>query len=183
MKIFMKISLSMLFWGGFAAGVTAGMICKASDFVWISERLYELKGNEINRSVLIYDVLKCRLGVPFFMILAASTWLYPFLIGFVIMRLACGLGFFGGASIKLYGLKGVLLPACFLFPQMFFYLPGYFILIGWCRRLYEGIYRKAERDKIRNLMELAGMTGFIGVGIWMELTVNPDVVKRFLELF
>lgn len=72
------------------------------------------------------------------------------------------------------GIVGSLLCITALFPQFLFYIPAYTILLWYCYD-YPGCRWNRQKTVFLILMT--------GIGIMMELYVNPAVIRGFLSVF
>ncbi len=114
----------------------------------------------------------------------AAAWLYAF-------RFGLSLGMLLVTLFAAQGIKGLLLLAAGLLPQMLVYVPVWALLLALaertCRRLYylngyEGL-GGLKRMGI-HLSAQAGLLLFaLAVGCWLEAYVNPYLLRLAVKIF
>ncbi len=153
--------------------------------------LYRMKYMTVDFKALFIYVLGQRLSVVLVLGLLATTYL-----GLAADCLAAGwYGFLGGlflsASLLRYGIKGILLSVVGVFPQCFFYVPAFFLLMAWCEQVCKEVcYRKnvvgkedGKRILLEALLRLLAIVSIMAAGCLLEGYVNPILMTAFLKIF
>ncbi|MGN0401503.1 MAG: stage II sporulation protein M [Acetatifactor sp.] len=183
-----------LFLAGFAAGMIIMNIGKSilldETGLFAEEALYLMKYITVDGNALFCFVLRKRLLFFGTVAVLATTYL-----GLAVCMAAvfwCGMsaGTFLTALMMRYGLKGFFLAIVSVFPQIFFYLPSFLLLLSWSGRLYmavcfrnrDGEWRE-ELSAARVLWKLAGIFMLMLLGCLMEGYVNPGLFIGYLKVF
>ena len=186
-------SLVALFGAGFVVGIillNLGKKSMMSEGGFLSEEmLYHMKYMTVNNNAFLWYVLAGRLKNVLFMAIMATTYLGLVFVYGATAWYGMTAGMFVSLAILRYGLKGILLVLAGVFPQYLLYIPAYYLLFLWCRKICRGIYFEKNlvlEDRQALLMiflKLAGIIGAIVVGVLLESYVNPIVFSALLKIF
>lgn len=181
---FGKIPLLPLCAAGFLVGILLCLRGKAEGTLLAPASLQEIKNMSIDKSGILYQVCKIRLGTVLLLLVAGTTYLAPLFCGGFSFWLGMGGGYFLTQAVMRYGIKGVLLLPAGCFPHYLLYLPAFYMLLLWCERLYGYIYLKREfpgwgSTAARLILILLA----VFAGIFLESHVNPGILQGMLKNF
>ncbi len=192
-RIFGYMSYMKIYVVGLVIGIVGA--CLVGDFLLQhsqllgAELLQNMKEMSVDRRALLYIILRERVGRFILLTLLATTYL-----GIV----ACGTaafayGFMGGvffsAAIIQYGLKGVILILCSIFPHILLYGPAFFLLLVWCEKLCRGIYyqknipERLGEFRSQYLPKLLLIILLMALGCILESYINPPILFGLLKIF
>lgn len=153
--------------------------------------LLQVRYAEIHSKSLFLRLLGQRLGEALLLILLSTTFLGMAAAWFYAIRFGLSLGMLLVTLFAAQGIKGLLLLAAGLLPQMLVYVPVWALLLALaertCRRLYylngyEGL-GGLKRMGI-HLSAQAGLLLFaLAVGCWLEAYVNPYLLRLAVKIF
>lgn len=155
---------------------------------WLDpDTFWKIEELDVNKRALFFLVIEKRLGA-FFLFWLLSKSIFGRLVNVVFFFLQ---GFFVGLVMELmiikYGIRGMFFYFGMIFPQGLCYLLGYFILglLFWKRskkveviRLHSG---SVVLGKERSRGKLAFGLTMIIMGILLEVTVHPELIKKVSE--
>lgn len=160
--------------------------------------LYIVKYAPVDSNAFFLYVLQKRLGYALILAVLSTTWLGLAAVWTCAAWMGISFGMLVMASLLRYGLKGILLIAVGVFPQIFVYFPAAVLLLLWSYEFCITIYFP---DKIQAGALLHGETGgkyallrnqaikfvlLLGVviiGCILESYVNPKLVFNLLKIF
>ena len=153
--------------------------------------LLQVRYAEIRSKSLFLRLLGQRLGEAILLMLLSTTFLGLAAVWFYAFRFGLSLGMLLVTLFAAQGIKGLLLLAAGLLPQMLVYVPVWALLLALaertCRRLYylngyEGL-GGLKRMGI-HLSAQAGLLLFaLAVGCWLEAYVNPYLLRLAVKIF
>lgn len=163
--------------------------------------LYSMKNMTVDGNALFYYVLRSRIGLALFMVIASTTYLGLFLCAGITFWFGMSSGMFLSAALLRYGMKGIFLVAAAIFPHYLLYVPAMLALLLWCEKLCRNIYyqksfriqRTQEGGGIKKLFPMVGGMGFamqlvaacmaLLAGCVLESYINPYLFSGLLKIF
>lgn len=178
MKIFhSKKQLAAFFMPGFLLGIIymnffAGKYM-AEPGVFSEYFLNQFQTVHINAKEYIWYLLKVRIIPIVILYVLSNTRVSKFsVIAYVLWTGITG-GVFVSSAVENLGIKGSFLCMVAVFPQFFFYIPAYIVLLWYCYNTPRSTWNRQK-------------TVFVflctAVGMILELYINPVLVKAFLSV-
>lgn len=182
----------------FAAGILLGFLLFLSgkqEFIsdpcfFGEEILQRFAYSSIYQKAFLGYVLKNRWKLFFLFLFSAFTGLYPLIAALLFGW--CGMSF---AIILMtllyrYGLKGILLLAGMLFPQMLFYIPCMLKGSDLLGQIYRGRRKDTDcegnpaggRNRLGTVVGCVLLFGLFLAGTLTESYVNPMVLKKLIKI-
>lgn len=178
-----KLPVLPLFAAGFLVGIFICMRGNGWDHLLSPEKLRGIRDSVTDGRAYLFYTGRIRFGVVFFLFLAGTTWLEPFVCAFFCGYAGICMGSFVSASIKGYGIRGILLPLAGCFPHFLIYIPAYYLLVRWCGQLYGGIYLRENMQKGKITVEFIMILAAVGAGVWLECCVGQGIFQKMLRIF
>ena len=137
---------------------------------------------------LFYYVLRKRLMTVLALAVLSTTYLGLAVCVGTALWYGTAAGGLLAVMVMRYGLKGILLAAASLFPHYLIYFPAIFMLLAWGEGVYGSIYHRVQMEPEKNLLlknmgQLAVITGMTVAGCALEGYVNPAVFMSLLKIF
>lgn len=153
--------------------------------------LLQVRYAEIDSKSLFLHLLGQRLGEAVLLMLLSTTFLGVAAVWFYTFRYGLSLGLLLTTLLAGHGIKGLLLLAAGLLPQMLVYIPVWALLLALaertCRRLYYLNGNEGLAGLKRMGMHLLAQTGLLlfalAVGCGLEAYVNPYLLRLAAKLF
>lgn len=153
--------------------------------------LLQVRYAEIDSKSLFLHLLGQRLGEAVLLMLLSTTFLGVAAVWFYTFRYGLSLGLLLTTLLAGHGIKGLLLLAAGLLPQMLVYVPVWALLLALaertCRRLYYLNGNEGLAGLKRMGMHLLAQTGLLlfalAVGCGLEAYVNPYLLRLAAKLF
>ncbi|MCH5271252.1 MAG: stage II sporulation protein M [Lachnospiraceae bacterium] len=160
--------------------------------------LYAVKYAPVDSNAFFLYVLQKRLGTALILAVLSTTWLGLAAVWTCAAWLGISFGMLVMAALLRYGLKGILLIAVGIFPQVFIYFPVALLLLRWSYEFCMTIYFP---DKVQTSVLLHGenngkyallrnkavtfvlLLGVVIIGCILESYVNPKLVLNLLRIF
>ncbi len=152
--------------------------------------LLQVRYAEIDSKSLFLHLLGQRLGEAVLLMLLSTTFLGVAAVWFYTFRYGLSLGLLLTTLLAGHGVKGLLLLAAGLLPQMLVYIPVWALLLALaertCRRLYYLNGNEGLAGLKRMGMHLLAQTGLLlfalAVGCGLEAYVNPYLLRLAAKL-
>ena len=153
--------------------------------------LLQVRYAVIDSKSLFLHLLGQRLGEALLLMLLSTTFLGLVTVWFYALRYGLSLGLLLTTLLAGHGIKGLLLLAAGMLPQMLIYIPVWALLLALaertCRRLYYLNGNEGLAGLRRIGIHLSAQTGLLlfalAVGCWMEAYVNPYLLRLVARLF
>lgn len=165
----------ILLFAGILAGVVFVQTQKDSSFAGIFSEYFlnQYASIPIDFPKLFRYVASCRLGQYAFLVCCGSLSGAPLLCGALLFGLGMTWGTVISISTLRLGLKGVLICAAGLMPQMFFYIPAFGWILLW-------VLKGGSSRKKYFLLAAVGLF-FLFFGIVAEVYLNPGFLQQILR--
>lgn len=165
----------VLFFCGILAGVVFVQTQKDSAFAGIFSEYFlnQYASLPIDFPKLFRYVGSCRLGQYAILVCCGSMVCAPLICGGIVFALGMTWGTVISISTLRLGLKGVLICAAGVIPQIFFYVPAFGWILLWI--LKEGSSRR------KYLFLAAAGLFFLFFGIVAEVYLNPRFLQQILR--
>lgn len=187
----------------FAAGVFLGLLLMylgravllGDGGIMSESALYGMKYASVERDAFFWYVMQKRVGLVLVVGLLSTTWLGLAAAFSCTVWLGSAMGMLVMAALLRYGLKGILLIAVGVFPQVFVYVPAAVWLLRWSWEFCMTLYFPgrlpgggAEGDRTDGLLkkralQFLGILGVVVIGCLLEGYVNPVLVSNLLKIF
>ncbi|MDE6517735.1 MAG: stage II sporulation protein M [Acetatifactor sp.] len=153
--------------------------------------LLQVRYAVIDSKSLFLHLLGQRLGEAILLILLSTTFLGVAIVWFYAFRYGLYLGLLLTTLLAGHGIRGILLLAAGLLPQILVYVPVWILLLALaertCRRLYYLNGNEGLAGLKRIGIHLSAQSGLIlfvlGVGCWLEAYVNPYLLRLVVRIF
>lgn len=152
--------------------------------------LYRMKYMSLDKDIFFWYVLRQRFGLFLKMMVLSTTYLGLFTCIWESFHLGFVTGIYWAALALRYGFKGMMLSFTMIFPQFIIYIPGFILLIQWCKEVYEIIYEQRDNGLQINKKSIIScflklvITGILlYIGCLMETYLNPGLVTNYLKQF
>lgn len=180
---FEKLPFLLLGAVGFLFGMILAIPCRGKGEILDPEYLSRMRELAVDQKLLIYEILKNRMGMVMIIGMAGTTYLAPAVCMFVALWIGMNMGSFQTLAIARYGLKGILLLPATTMPQFLIYLPAFYFLLRWSEKLYGVIYQKQVWKKWNAVSGLVLILAAMAVGIFTEFRLGPQVLQGVLKIF
>ena len=189
-----RFSYGMVFLVGLTAGILTMNFGKSilleNTGLLDEEMLRQMESAFPDSNALFAFVLRKRLMLMVFMVLAATTYLGMAACVAVGLWYGFATGAFLAAALMRYGFKGILLVAAGVLPQYLLYAPALYALLVWCDKTCRMIYCKGycygENTKtpilLGRVLPLVIILVGLLVGCFLEAYVNPGILRGFLNI-
>jgi hypothetical protein len=155
------------------------------------DTLRQISSVTLGGSALFAFVLRKRMTMVLFLILAATTYLGLVVCAATALWYGVSVGAFLAACVLRFGIKGILLALAGTMPQYLLYGPGLYALLVWGEQTYRMIYgRECCRGRGDTKAPiLSGRVLFLCViilvflmGCGLESFANPAILSGFLKI-
>ena len=175
----------LLYLAGFAAGILApNLLIRKTGYETSLLSVYLAAAPSGENRLLFWKLLFRRGGFFFVGAVCGVT-----VLGFFLMSVSLlWAGFMGGNLITLFltalGIKGMGIGILCLFPQILFYIPGWFLyffaVTQMSQKSFTG-YRRDKEDYQAYFFFLSMAGALLILGIWTESYVNQKILCYILE--
>lgn len=165
----------ILFFSGILAGVAFVQTQKSSSFAGIFSEYFlnQYASLQIDFKKLFRYVGSCRLGQYALLVCSGTLASAPFLCGGLVFVLGMTWGTVISISTLRLGMKGMLICAAGIVPQIFFYIPAFGWILLW-------VLKKGCNRKKYLFLATAGLF-FLFFGIVAEVYLNPRFLQQILR--
>lgn len=179
MKMFhLRRKAAAFFLPGFFLGVVyVNFLAKkysASPEIFSEFFLRQFAGTEIDTEEYLWYLLKIR-AVPMLILGGCSlTGIRRFLPGILFLWTGLSAGLLISSAVQSLGIRGSMLCAVGMLPQILFYIPAFLVVLIYC-----GSQPPAEWNRQKTVFVFFTMC----IGVLLELYVNPVLVRMYLLAF
>ncbi len=153
--------------------------------------LERLQYVQIDSNKLFFGILQNRFQIVILIFIMATT-----IIGLISAHLFAGwygfsMGIMIAVLINRFGLKGSILFAACILPQVIFYVPAFNCLLSECRDISyilflpqksSAFYGHGSTSSSKRISRILMSLGVVIIGILLESYVNPLVVTKMVTL-
>ncbi|MDD2971920.1 MAG: stage II sporulation protein M [Lachnospiraceae bacterium] len=186
MSVFLRKFKNMLFISFLAGVVVVLLFAKTSVFqegyfsIYSLERLKYL---QVDEHKLFLCILQNRIQIVLLILMtgliARNIWVtYVFTIWY-----GFSFGMMASVYANHFGWKGIPLFLCCVFPQILFYIPGFYGLLYTCSaRSGSESLLGGRRYLYQSALQIFCFLGVVAMGIFTESYVNPTLVTKIVTI-
>lgn len=153
--------------------------------------LLQMRYAVVDSKSLFLHLLGQRLEEAVLLILLSTTFLGLAAVWFYAFRYGLCLGLLLTTLLAGHGIKGLLLLAVGLLPQMLIYVPVWVLLLALAERTCRRLYYLNGNEGLAGLkwmgIHLSAQAGLLlfalAAGCWLEAYVNPYLLRLVAKLF